>query len=186
MFHRDVQPGDIHVPYNFVVADDTERLALVAGDFTSNDVGKLIGQQSDLSLWIITALSPSLMLRFIGGGFRSAQASEGLSTTSTVGTWTDKVSVTVPADHEGAFDLAYSAEMGGASGSRVGVRVIQDGVTVIAECEYAIGHNNDALPFAGHIEGSLVGASTIDIEYRLVSGSTAGIRRARLSVKRIG
>lgn len=184
--HANAQPGDIHIPYNFSVPDDAARLALVAGDFTSNDIGKLIGQVSDLSLWVIAKLNPSLVLRHVGGGFRDAQASAGLSTTSTVGVWTDKVSITLPAAHEGVFDLTYNAELGGAILSRVGVRVIQDGATVLAECQYPIGNNNDIFSFAGHVEGSLAGASTIDIEYQLVSTGTAGIRRARLSLKRIG
>ena len=184
--HANAQPGDIHIPYNFVYADDAARLAAVAGDFNSNDVGKLAGQLSDKSLWIIAELSPSLLWRFVGGGFRDAQASPGQSTTSTTGVWTNKLSISIPADHEGEFDLSYSAEIGGATGARVGVRVIQDGTTILAACEFPINSNGDVFSFAGQLEGSLVGPSTIDIEYQLVSGTTAGIRRARLSVKRIG
>ena len=56
MLHQDAYVGDIHVPYQWIYASDSERLA--ATGFTINDVGKLCVQVSNSSLWMLTDIAP--------------------------------------------------------------------------------------------------------------------------------
>lgn len=80
--HENAPPGYIHVPYNWEYADATERLAAVAADFVDGgpeddppgDIGKLARQLSPESLWMLTAVSPSVTWQEIGtnGGLQAA------------------------------------------------------------------------------------------------------------------
>lgn len=49
--HTHLQPGDIHIIYNWEYADQLEREA--ATDFVASDVGKLARQKSDETLWML-------------------------------------------------------------------------------------------------------------------------------------
>lgn len=55
--HTLLQPGDIHLPYNWVYADAAERSG--ATGFISTDIGKFARQLDDNSIWMLTAVTPT-------------------------------------------------------------------------------------------------------------------------------
>jgi hypothetical protein len=56
MKHSRAQTGDIHKPYNWVVADETARLALTP---VAEDILKLCFQESDNSTWVLLSDAPT-------------------------------------------------------------------------------------------------------------------------------
>jgi len=61
-FHRDSIGLDNHVPHTFTYADAAARAAAVSTDFTDpDDLRKWAYQESDDTLWILTAITPSVV-----------------------------------------------------------------------------------------------------------------------------
>lgn len=56
MEHNNIPQGEIHAPYQWVVQDQAERLALVP---TMEDINKTCLQTTDGSEWRLAALSPA-------------------------------------------------------------------------------------------------------------------------------
>ena len=54
--HREIAAGNIHSPFQFIYADETERLA--AEDFEDSDLYCLALQESDFTFWVLTSLDP--------------------------------------------------------------------------------------------------------------------------------
>ena len=63
MEHEVIPAGEIHAPHNWVVADETARLALVP---TESDLGKYCWQRSDETEWFLIGHSPSVWKQHIG------------------------------------------------------------------------------------------------------------------------
>ena len=64
--HSNIAPADVHVPYSFLYADATARGA--ASGLVAGDIGKLARQLDDNSLWMLTAVTPSITWQAVGGG----------------------------------------------------------------------------------------------------------------------
>lgn len=55
--HAELQPGDIHRPYQWTYSTSAERLA--ATGFAETDVGKLALQTDNMSLWLLDDVTPT-------------------------------------------------------------------------------------------------------------------------------
>lgn len=64
--HTDLPVGEIHIPYNWVYADQSAREAAVG--FYPTDVGKLSFQESDKTLWMLDIDDPPEWVQVAGGG----------------------------------------------------------------------------------------------------------------------
>lgn len=60
MEHKIIGPGHIHRPHNWVVPDESARLALPVSD---EDVGKYLWQESDQSEWLLLSTTPTASWR---------------------------------------------------------------------------------------------------------------------------
>ena len=63
MEHEVIPPGEIHAPHNWRVADETERLALIA---TEADLGKYCWQRADETEWFLISFDPVVWKQHIG------------------------------------------------------------------------------------------------------------------------
>jgi len=56
-FHKDLDAGNIHIPYQWEYANEAARTG--ASGFVSTDVGKFARQLDDNSIWMLTATTPT-------------------------------------------------------------------------------------------------------------------------------
>ncbi len=74
MEHNVIPPGERHGPHQWVVVNQTARLALTP---TSDDVGSYCWQQSDNTEWMLTALGPVTWLQRGAQGVAGADGEQG-------------------------------------------------------------------------------------------------------------
>jgi len=79
--HKDLNNGDIHIPFFRIYATATAR----AADTTvvQADVGKIALQQADNSLWLLTRVSPVSWV-WIGGAIQAQQIQTGMLANASV------------------------------------------------------------------------------------------------------
>lgn len=107
----------IHQPFNWVWADSTERLAET---ITALDINKIGLQQSDNSVWVLTAVTPTWV--DIGGAIASGLIQSGGGTDSII----------VNGDN-GEADGDYSTALGGQDVSALGDYSVASGNGAVAE-----------------------------------------------------
>lgn len=124
MLHRNVPTGDVHIPYNWEVADSNARDAL--SDISVNDIGKWCRVVSNNSIWMLISVSPLTWSRVTGNMDGPEAALAELLPVPSAGT---KVFTSV----NGAFGWA-TAPAGTAMSDYVqNQNVIPNGDTVIVE-----------------------------------------------------
>lgn len=63
--HRALTGSAMHTPFRWTFADSVARLA---ASVTADDLNKLAWQQSDNTLWVLSAVGPTVWTSVGGGG----------------------------------------------------------------------------------------------------------------------
>ena len=87
MNHKDLR-RDIHPPYTKTVANAAERLALTGFDsaFEACDIGRVVRQADDESLWRLISVSPVTWHQDNGGGSTPTAPAQHTASHKTGGT----------------------------------------------------------------------------------------------------
>lgn len=111
--HKNLGPGEIHVPYEWTYDNASQREG--ASGFVSGDLGKLARQLDDSSLWILTATTPTwvavggIVAHDLGGSDHNADTLANLNSKISDATLDDQDDGRLPLEFSETSDNGVSS-----------------------------------------------------------------------------